>query len=220
MKVEFTFTIPDDPYTQNVNEEQIVNAVYDGPRWHLMRWEIATGLVHNVIASADTKDNLDVGGRVEEDGYRYLPFDASRFPWEASYLTHLYTHDKVEDPVYVHGLADDGFDMGSWTFRYAEDNLLTQCKDAFALRYNPDTDTFTHPPYRTHLADEADFWAGNYTQATNIRNSVAEEGLYIAADKAKLLEYAEWLEKLESRYKAKGIPHWQIPFPTDIPRTL
>jgi hypothetical protein len=218
MRVEFTFTIPDDPYTQNYNEEQVVNAIYEGPRWHLMRWEIATGRVHNVIASAETKDNLDIGGRIEEEGFKYLPLDASKNPWEASYLTHLYTHDKVENPVYVHGLADDGFDMGSWEYHYSEDNVLTQCRDAHALQYNPDSDTFTHPPFRTHMANEEDFWAGNLIQAANIRRSVAEEGMYIAADKAKLLAYAEWLEKLDSRYRTKNIPYWQIPFPTDIPR--
>jgi hypothetical protein len=218
MKIEFTFTIPDNPYTQTVDEEQVVNAVYEGPRWWIMRWEASTGIVHNVIANAETQAKLDVGGRVEEEGYRYLPIDAVEFPWEVSYLTHLYTHDKLEDPVYTHGLAADGYDMGSWTFHYAEDNVLTQCHDAFALRYNPDTNTFTRPPFRTHLANEADFWTGNVAQAAIIRTSVAEEGAYTTADKAKLLEYAEWLEKLESRYKAKGIPHWQIPFPTDIPR--
>jgi len=218
MKVEFTFTIPDDPYTQTVNEEQTVKATFEGPRWWLMRWEASTGICHNMIASAESEDKLDVGGRVEEEGHRYIPIDAAEFPWEVSYLTHLYTHEKLEDPVYTHGLADDGYDMGSWTYHYAEDNVLTQCHDAFALVYNPSTNTFTHPPFRTHLADTDDFWAGNKIQAANIRKSVSEVGAYTTADKAKLLEYAEWLEKLESRYKAKGIPHWQISFPTDMPR--
>ena len=39
MKIEFTFTIPDDPYTLTVNEEKTVNAVYTGSRWLLGRWE-------------------------------------------------------------------------------------------------------------------------------------------------------------------------------------
>jgi hypothetical protein len=217
MKIEFTFIIPDDPYTLTVDETKTVNAVYNGKRWLLGRWEESTQIMHNVIAEADTEAGLDTGGRVEEEGYRYIPFDAVEFPWEASYLTHNYTHEEIEDPIYVHGLAADGYDMGQWTYHYSPDNALTQCRVGFNLRYDPSSKTFTHPPYRSHLVDVEEFWAANVIHAKNIRESVKQEHVYTSADKAKLIEHAVWLEKLESRYRAKGIPHWQIPFPRDIP---
>jgi hypothetical protein len=216
MKIEFTFTIPDDPYTLAVNEEKTVNAVYTGKRWLLARWEIATQIMHNVIAEADSEDQLDTGGRIEEEGHRYIAFDAVAFPWEASYLTHNYTHDPIENPVYDHGLAADGFDMGSWEFSYGE-TALTQSAEGFNLRYDPDSKTFTRPPYRSHMISEESFYESHAISITNLENSLKLEHVYTTADKATLTAHLDWMKKLESRYRAKGIPHWQIPFPANLP---
>ena len=217
MKIEFTFTIPDDPYTHTVNEERTVNAVYTGRRWLLARWEESTKIMHNVIAEADSEDKLDIGGRIEEEGHRYIAFDAVEFPWEAAYLTHYYTHDPIEDPVYDHGLADDGFDMGSWTYHYSDEGVLSQCNEGINLRYNPETNTFTRPPYRTHMISEDSFYEAHAISITNLENSLRQEHVYTTADKATLVAHLDWMKKLESRYRAKGIPHWQIPFPTGLP---
>ena len=217
MKIEFTFTIPDDPYTLTVNEEKTVNAVYTGSRWLLGRWEEATGIMHNVIAEADSEDKLDPGGRLEEEGHRYIAFDAVTFPWEAAYLTHHYTHDPIEDPVYVHGLAADRFDMGSWTYHYSEAGVMSQCTEGQGLRYDPATKTFTHPPYRTHMITEESFYEAHAIGITNLENSLKQEHVYTTADKATLTAHLDWMKKLESRYRAKGIPHWQIPFPVNLP---
>lgn len=217
MKIEFTFTIPDDPYTLTVNEEQTVNAVYTGRRWLLGRWEESTKIMHNVIAEADSEDKLDTGGRIEEDGYRYIAFDAVEFPWEAAYLTHSYTHDPIENPVYDHGLADDGFDMGQWEYTYSDETALSQCCEGINLKYDPATNTFTRPPYRSHMISEESFYESHAISITNLENSLKQEHVYTTADKAALVAHLDWMKKLESRYRAKGIPHWQIPFPTGLP---
>ena len=217
MKIEFTFTIPDDPYTLTVNEEKTVNAVYTGKRWLLGRWEESTQIMHNVIAEADSEDKLDTGGRIEEEGHRYIAFDAVEFPWEASYLTHNYTHDPIENPVYVHGLAADGFDMGQWEYNYGNETALTQVAEGINLRYDPDTKTFTRPPYRSHMISEESFYEAHAIAITNLENSLKLEHVYTTADKATLTAHLDWMKKLESRYRAKGIPHWQIPFPTGLP---
>jgi hypothetical protein len=217
MKIEFTFTIPDDPYTLTVNEEKTVNAVYTGSRWLLGRWEEATKIMHNVISEADSEDKLDIGGRVEEEGHRYIAFDAVTFPWEAAYLTHNYIHDPIEDPVYVHGLAADGFDMGSWTYHYSDQAVLSQCNEGLQLKYDPATNTFTRPPYRSHFISEESFYEAHAIGTKNLENSLKQEHVYTTADKATLTAHLVWMKKLESRYRAKGIPHWQIPFPPNLP---
>jgi hypothetical protein len=217
MKIEFTFTIPDDPYTLTVNEEKTVNAVYTGKRWLLGRWEESTKIMHNVISEADSEDKLDIGGRVEEEGHRYIAFDAVTFPWEAAYLTHNYTHDPIENPVYVHGLAADGFDMGKWEYSYGDQAVLSQISEGINLRYDAETKTFTRPPYRSHMISEASFYEAHAIGITNLENSLKQEHVYTTADKATLTAHLSWMKKLESRYRAKGIPHWQIPFPTGLP---
>jgi hypothetical protein len=218
MKKEFTFTIPDNPYTTDVNEEKTINAVYDGPRYVVARWEPATGIVHNVVYGADNESALELDKWVE-DGHEFFVIDASEHPFEVAYLTHNYTHENIENPTYTHGeCPTTGIERGEWTYTYADTTGgLSQIHYAQDLRYDSATRTFTPPRFREHAIDETEFYEGVKKQSALIKASIAVPGNYTTADAAILAEHADWLLKLEDAYKNHGIPHWQIPFPKSLP---
>jgi hypothetical protein len=214
MKVPFTITLPDHPYTTDTANNNTVSAMYEGPHFLLGRWETATGIMHNVIYGADTLEQLTENIKWQEEGHEFIPIDATKHPFEAAYLTHTYSHDPIDHPTYNHGTHDDGTDLGSWTFTYSQNGVLAQIHLQGDLTYDKATDTFTKPAYREHAVDEDEFYEGYKNQSQHIRESVARPFRYTDADKAALLEYADWLDKLDAMYRQRGIPHWQIPFPS------
>jgi hypothetical protein len=216
MKVPFTITLPDNPYTVEVNDEITVNAMYEGPHYLVGRWETATGIMHNAIRGGETIASLELDKWIEE-GHEFIAIDATQHPLAAAFLTHSYTHEEIPHPTYDHGVHEDGTELGSWTFTYSQNAVLSQIHLQGDLRYDKATDTFTPPRFREHAVDETEFYEGYKTQAALIRESCAKPFRYTDADKATLLAHADWLDKLEDMYKAKGIPHWQIPFPHNLP---
>jgi hypothetical protein len=224
IKKNFTIVLPDEPYKALASGINTVNAVYEGPRFGLARYETATQVVHNIAMFGDTVESLNVSQHVEEN-HEFLVIDAVENPFEMALLSGLYTHDEIEDPVFEVTEAAGvlpGLDGRTSTYTYH----YTGTTGAFGaiyyngdkgLKYNKDTETFIEPERRVHAVDRADFFAGYKRYAAMIRQSV-EENDYGDVEEARILKHAEWLDHLEELYP--DTDHWKINFHTDKPSPI
>ena len=214
MKTNFTFILPDEPYKNTTALNQQVNAVYEGPKYHLARIETATNIVHNIVRSAETVEDLNFDQYVEE-GHYFLVIDAAENPFEVAYLTSSYTHDLIEDPTFVLPRG-----LGEWTYHYDDyKGGITQCFYRETLKYNASTKTFSGPDYRLHQNSREETFKTLKIQAEGIRKSLRDNANdYTAEDKKTLEDHATWLENVETTFH--DVDHWKIPFPAVLPRLL
>lgn len=209
MKKNFTFILPDEPYKTSTTLNQVVNAVYDGPRYLVGRIDDTTNIVINTAYGTDNLEDIDLSKYIEED-HSFIIIDASVNPFEAAYLTNLYKHDLIEDPTF-----DLPNGLGSWTYHYDDyEGGIGQCFFQHQLGYDKETSTFIAPPYRTHALTPESVFEGAKLQSTEITAALAAND-YSTEDRAKLTAHATWLKNLAKTYK--GVDHWKINFPTDIP---
>lgn len=209
MKKNFTFILPDEPYKNTIELNQVVNGIYDGPRYLAMRVEDSTQVVHNVVRFADSIELLELENLVEE-GHSFYLLDAAENPFEAAYLTSNYTHELIEDPTF-----DLPNGLGSWTYHYDDyTGGINQCFYGMTLKYNASNSSFSGPEYREHAITRESLFESAKIYSAEITKCLAEND-YSAEDRAKLEEHAAWLLTLEDTYE--GVDHWKIPFPTDIP---
>jgi hypothetical protein len=227
MKKNFTILLPDEPYKAETNNNNIINAVYDGPRYGLARVE-CTGnpvdIVHNIARFANTVEELEIELHSEEN-HEFLVIDAMENPLEMALLSGFYTHDEIEDPVFevteaagvLPGLNGR---TSTYTYHYGKTKGALGAiyyNSDMGLKYNWDTKTFEEPKRRVHAVDRADFFAGYKHFANEIRKSVAEND-YGDAEEARILKHAEWLDHLEELYP--DTDHWKISFHTDKPSII
>jgi hypothetical protein len=204
IKKQFTFVLPDEPYKQTTKKKLTVNATYDGPQYLVCRVNDSTKIVEGVIIASDSKDTTNL---VSEEGYSNLVIDAMLNPLEASYLSGNYTHDEIPDPTFTNP------DGSTWTYHYMDGTGgINQIYFMHTLKYVGGK--FIGPEYRYHATTMAEVVKTSLVLAGNVRESLAKR-TYTAEERTKLEEYATWLENLETTYK--GVDHWKIPFPSDIP---
>lgn len=209
MKKNFTFILPDEPYKNTTALNQVVNSVYDGPRYLVARVDDITNIVINTAYGTENLDDIDLSKYFEED-HSFIIIDASINAFEAAYLTGLYTHDLIQDPTF-----DLLNNLGSWTYHYDDyKGGMNQCFFQHQLGYDKATSSFIAPSYRTHALSAESVFDGAKRQSEEITAALAIND-YSTEDRAKLTAHATWLKNLAKTYK--GIDHWKIPFPTDIP---
>ncbi len=209
MKKNFTFILPDEPYTDKTELNQTINAVYEGPRYLLCRVNQTTNIVEGVVRESDDLSAFE--NMPQEQGYNYVTIDAAVNPFEAAYLTDYYTHDLIEDPTFVLPRG-----LGEWTYHYDDyTGGINQAFYQFTLKY--EGGVFIKPQYRLHALSRESVMAAAKLNASNIREALkVEDDSYTAEERKTLEDYAEWLENLEETYH--DVEHWKIKFPTNIPR--
>jgi hypothetical protein len=204
IKKQFTFVLPDEPYKQTTKKKLTVDATYEGARFLVCRVNNDTKVVEGVIRSVDSADDT---GTIVEEGYTALVIDATVNPFEAAYLSGDYSHGEIADPTFTNP------DGSTWTYHYTDGTGgIHQAFFMHTLKYVGGK--FVGPEYRYHATTFEEVVRTSLMLAGNVRESLANRP-YDAAERAKLEEYAAWLENLETAYK--GVDHWKIPFPTDIP---
>lgn len=209
MKKNFTFILPDEPYKDTTELNQVINATYDGHRYLLARVNDSTHVVEGIFMSSDNLADLEISKFPDEEGYTFLLIDASVNPFEAAYISGNYKHDIIEDPTYE---LPNG--LGSWTYHYDDyTGGINQAFYQFTLKYV--NGNFVKPKYRLHALTRESVMSNAKLQAKTIRQSLSEND-FDADDRTKLEEYADWLDALETTYA--GIDHWKITFPTEVPK--
>ena len=224
MKKNFTILLPDEPYKAETNNNYTINAVYDGPRYGLARFEYATDIVHNIARYGNTIEDLDIDLHTE-DNHHFFVIDAMENPLEMAILSGMYTHEAIENPVFTVTEAAGvlpGLDgrTSEYTYHYGGTQGALGAiyyNGDKGLKYDLDTKTFTLPERRVHAVDRADFFAGYKHFANEIRKSVAEND-YGDAEEVRILKHAEWLDNLEALYP--DTDHWKISFHTDKPSII
>ena len=227
IKQAFTIVLPDEPYKVQATGVNTINAVYEGPRYGLARVQDSgtpIDIVHNIARFGDTIEALEIEFQVEEN-HDFLVIDARVNPFEMAYLTGMYTHDEIEDPVFTVTEAAGvlpGLNGRTSTWTYGYGGTQGALSSAYyvsdlGLKYNWDTKEFIEPQRRVHAVKRAEFFAGYKLFAANIRKSV-EENDYDPAEEVRILKHAEWLDHLEELYP--DTDHWKISFHVDKPTII
>lgn len=210
MKKFFTFVLPDEPYKNTTELNQVVNAVYEGNRYLAVRVNPQTDIVEGVIRSNENLEDLDQFlSTYKEEGYLIVVIDAAVHPFEAAYITGDYTHDIIEDPTYELPRG-----LGTWTYHYDDyTGGISQAFYQFTLKYNGGR--FSGPDYRMHAVTRESLFEGAKLQAKTIEESLKVND-YTDEDRKTLEDYAKWLKDLPKTYE--GVDHWKITFPTNVPK--
>lgn len=207
MKKNFTFVLPDEPYTNKTENNNVINTVYEGPRYLLCRVNPTTNVVEGVVRTGEAASDFE--GMPKEEGYDFLTIDAEVNPFEAAYLTGNYTHDIIEDPTFVLPRG-----LGEWTYHY--DDYTGGISQAFyqhTLKYKGGV--FIKPEYRLHALSRESVFNGAKLTAKNILKSLAEND-FSDEDRKTLEDYAKWLTDLDKTYH--DVDHWKITFPVSVPK--
>ena len=207
MKKNFTFVLPDEPYTNKTELNQVIDAVYEGPKYLVVRVNKTTDIVEGVVREADDLQTLE--NTPQEEGYNHITIDAAVNTFEAAYLTDYYTHDVIEDPTFVLPRG-----LGEWTYHYDDyTGGINQAFYQFTMKHK--NNVFIKPQYRLHALSRDSVMANAKIAAGNIREALKTSD-HDEADRKKLTDYADWLENLDETYH--DVEHWKIVFPSDIPR--
>lgn len=210
MKKFFTFVLPDEPYKNTTELNQVVNAVYEGNRYLVARVNQQTNVIEGIVRSNESLDEINnFLATYEEEGYSFTIIDATVHPFQAAYLTGDYTHDLIEDPTYVLPRG-----LGEWTYHY--DDYTGGISQAFymhTLKYNGGS--FIGPEYRQHAITRESLFEGAKAQAKTIEDTLKVSD-FTEEERTTLENFAKWLKDLPVTYE--GIDHWKISFPTNIPK--
>jgi hypothetical protein len=207
MKKNFTFVLPDEPYTNKTTLNNVINAVYEGPKYLICRVNKTTRIVEGVVREADDLETL--ANTPAEEGYDHITLNADVNTFEAAYLTDYYTHDVIEDPTFILPRG-----LGEWTYHYDDyTGGINQAFYQFTLKFQ--NNVFSKPEYRLHALTRESVMAGSKVTAKAIRDSLKNSD-HSTEDRTTLEEYATWLENLEETYH--DVEHWKIPFPTTVPK--
>lgn len=207
MKKNFTFVLPDEPYTSKTENNNVINAVYEGPRYILCRVNKSTDLVEGVVRFGEQVSDFD--GMVNEEGYDFLTIDASVNTFEAAYISGNYKHEEIPDPTFELPRG-----LGTWTYHY--DDFTGGINQAFyqhTMKYK--NGKFIAPGYRLHALSRESVMEGAKITAKTIKESLAVND-FEPEDRKKLEDYAEWLSKLDETYH--DVDHWKITFPVTVPK--
>lgn len=207
MKKNFTFVLPDEPYTNKTTLNNVINAVYEGPKYLLCRVNRNTHIVEGVVREADELETLT--NTPKEEGYEHITINADVNTFEAAYMTDYYKHDVIEDPTFVLPRG-----LGEWTYHY--DDYTGGINQAFyqiSLKYQ--NNTFSKPEYRLHALTRESVMAGSKVTAAAIKESLKTSD-HSDEERKTLTDYAAWLENLDETFH--DVEHWKIPFPTSVPK--
>lgn len=210
---QFTFTLPDEPYVTTTDLNKTVNCTYDGPKWLCFAVENGTHKVRNLESAGNTEEDLNFENQIEE-GHYHIKVQAGDHPLIASYFTHSYTHEAVDD---INETLTDA-DGTEFTFEYHYDDegiIGSQCF-AESVTWNPNTNQFSGPAYRTHANTREETLAQLANQATLYEENLdSPDTDYTSDDETALRAHIAWLKSIPTKYA--DIPHWKIPFPVELP---
>ena len=216
MKKAFTFTLPDGPYLNTTNDNNTVSCLYDGPRWLCLCIENGTHNVRNVETTGETEEELNFDVQIEE-GHYFVKMKAEDNLVVAAYLTHNYSHEEIEDINET--LTDAEGETFQFEYHYDTAGVIGQVCYFGSVKYIPTDGTYSGPQYRQHANTREETLANFVILAQSIQSSLDNpENDYTDEDRRRLTEHMEWVKSIPTRYA--DIPHWKIPFHTDIPVLL
>ena len=207
MRKTFIHTLPDEPYKVTSRLNKTVECEYSGPRYHVVRMLEKEGIVLNVERSGEDREALEE--TIVDDGpiYDFFILDADANPWEASFLTHAYSHGEVQDyeetlptgEKYLYQLLDGH-------------GIIEQFHAVNTMKYDKSSNVFTKPPFITHPITKSEFWEGIDNQIREF-HKMEEKGLsqYSSKQVADITDYKNFL--VEAKTKYANVDHWKIPFP-------
>lgn len=211
MKKTFTTVLPDEPYKTSIKKNTVIECVYDGPQYLLLRVREEDGSIFCIDRESDSMETIDQykidQHRLDPEGVYQIVLDAAINTWEAAYLTGYYTHEPFAD-------YEETLPTGEkWTYHY--DDEACAVEQPFYINdmyYVKATNTFKRPRYRVHAVAKEDFWTGLSENITSTERQIADaNSAYSDEQKEILRTYVARLKVIQSNYR--DIDHWKIPFP-------
>lgn len=213
MRKAFTFTLPDEPYVTTTNDNNTVDCMYDGPTWLCLCVENSTHVVRNVETTGETEAELNFDDQ-NEDGHYFVKMKADENLVVAAYFTHTYTHAEVEDINET--LTDADGETFQFEYHFDDNGVIGQVCYFGSVKYNPNDGTYSGPTFREHANNREETLANFEILADSIDESLENpSNNYTDEEARRLREHAEWVRSIPTKYA--DIPHWKIPFHTDIP---
>lgn len=209
---EFFIPVPDVPYGKTTNEGKGYQAMYNGPRYLLLR--IASDENHRVWCVDVSSDDADGVAQLESmkktnlvDHYQII-LDAETHTWEAAWLTNTYSHGDI--PNYEETLPNGDI----FVYDYPDETgVLSRIHDGF-LYYDKGSQTYMRPPFANYHLSESEFHENldrKIKQISKIKQK--NENKF---DDALIEEINEWLAWAGSaKEMSKTVPHWKINFKRD-----
>lgn len=206
MKKNFEFLLTDEPYKTTTALGKKVQATYDGPRFLVARKENETSIVTDVVAAYDVFEEIDLSKFVEE-GNTFFVIDAAQNPFEAAYLTDMYTYSEI--PPYEETLPTGEV----WRFVYDSAGAIDQVYKNIDLKHT--AEGFVGPGFIEHSLTRESILNPLADTAKSVREALLVND-FTDEERAKLENYATWLEEAPTTYK--DVDHWKITFPANMPR--
>jgi hypothetical protein len=209
MRKNFTFKLPDEPWTTTTALNKIVDAVYTGPRYLALWIRGRDGSVAYLDRSGETMASLELEFLVDDDPDADIHvLDADVHTFEAAYITNQYEHEPIPD--YEEELPNNG---GTYLFRYGSlSSGISATYNSFNIFYRDGQ--WTEPGFIQHALSKESVMGQFSKTLADVRKSL-ETKEFTDEEKTKLEEYATWLSTAATVYA--DVDHWKIPFPTNIP---
>ena len=209
----FKIKLPNEPFVNDFSNGTEIDATYNGLRFLKIQVNDSTGIVHNVMASADTQADIDEMSPIPMPEHSIYVVDARNNPWEAAFLTHNYDTGEVADYTEDLGTTDADGNAETFTHFWNDNNgVMNQIWIGGTLKYNKDTNSFSDPDVMTHGGTEDDFWASVNQHIVGAGEEIARgTDIYSQDELDAIAEHKTWLEGLEAKYKG-SVAFYKIPF--------
>jgi hypothetical protein len=96
MSIKFEIQIPDEPFKDTFSKGKKVELNYYGPRFIVISTFKDTNQVSTHEGFFDTKEQIDIT-KFNDDRTNFFVLDAKEHPLEASFITHLYNNENIDD---------------------------------------------------------------------------------------------------------------------------
>lgn len=194
---QFTIKIPDEPFKTARNLGKTVTCTYSGPRFIVVELNPYTGECMSPVGFYIDHTQINLNQYYRGDECKIILVDADKNPFEASYITHHYTNEEIDDYVFKIN--------GEEVWRYGYEKQTGIFSDIFkplALVYDFTKEQFLPVPFAEHGITKEEFWKGI--------EGIIKEYESRKENSKECKEYLSYLKNLKSKYN--NIDHWKIPF--------
>lgn len=204
MAIDFTITIPNEPWITDTSEGKTIACSYIGPRYVLISID-SNNVVQTHEGYFSSADDYDPNNYAD-DKYTYHLVDANNPAHTAhiAFITNLYTNEN--HPNFEETLPDGSI----YNYDYAdEEGVMDQIFQRFSgFTYDPVTETFSDLQFVEMNITREDWLKSvqtNIDLANAVDRSIQTDEMNTAID-----EFIAYFTNIETTFA--GVSYWKIPF--------
>lgn len=203
MSIDFEVKVPDEPFKCTFDLGKVVNLNYHGPRYIVISVDRQTSQVQTHEGFADNLEDINLSEYVDDNSKFYI-IDARKHPLEASFITHQYTSQEIDN-------YEEELPTGETFVYFYEQGILGNIYQSEMPEYFPDTDTFsdlklltpaiTPDEFLNNIDERIEEYRSRYFTETSSDDEIPDD----------VREHYDWLCNVRTTYE--NVDHWKIPYP-------